>query len=110
MTENPDTLAQALAKNDPEPLEPDAAAKPARDPWRWLRLRNQALILEPDGRGEVHDIKGPHIRTRSGAYTPLVGKRFRLTEAVGPGYVTLFFSGNPEPITTVPPAGFGAAF
>jgi hypothetical protein len=58
---------------------------------------------------DVHKDPGPHIRVQSGTYTPQLGLRFWLPERIGPGYVSLFSSGNPEPISTVPPRGYGAA-
>ncbi|MFO1534839.1 MAG: hypothetical protein ABR586_04175, partial [Thermoplasmatota archaeon] len=120
--EAPDQPAQpaetAIAQQT-EPAAPSAprrrlwsrAPKPSRDSWAWgRRPKNQGLLVE-GGNIQVHNLnalKQPRVFVNSGAYDALPGRRLWLDKPVGPGFVTLWFSGNPEPVTDVAPVGFGA--
>jgi hypothetical protein len=97
-----DKLTNALAT----PPALDAPVKPKRG---WGRPKHQAFIIETTRDIEVHNVTKPTILARSGAYQVQAGTTLWLPVAVGPGYVSIFASGDPEAITTRAPTGFGAA-
>jgi hypothetical protein len=109
MSDNPHDLAPALPSPQPPQIEPASPVKPRKMPRLWGRPKNHAVILQEDGTLDVQAIDGLHIWAKSGAYTPTAGSRFWLPKSIGPGFVTLFSAGNPEPITRVAPKGFGSA-